>query len=143
VLPVPAGASPTFHGRDLFAPAAAALARGATLASLGARLETALVRVEAREPRYEGKTVIGEVIYVDRFGNLVTSLTSAEVPGYATVEIEETDLGPVRTTFADVPSGTPIAYVGSSGRIEIAVRGGSAARRFGIGTGGEVRARLG
>jgi len=110
---------------------------------LGTPLAGPLVRLEARPPHYEGKVVIGEVIYVDRFGNLVTSLTPAEVPAYATIEVEETDLGPVRTTFADVAAGTPIAYLGSSGRIEIAVRGGSAARRFGIGTGGNVRARLG
>ncbi|HTO73250.1 MAG TPA: SAM-dependent chlorinase/fluorinase [Gemmatimonadales bacterium] len=143
VLPVPPGASVTFHGRDLFAPAAAALGRGEHLVKLGHRLESTPVMLEFRAPHYEGKTVIGEVIYVDRFGNLVTSLTPAEVPGYATVEIEETDLGPLRTTFGDVPSGNPIAYIGSTGRVEIAVRGGSAARRFGISTGGEVRARLG
>lgn len=142
-LPVPAGASATFHGRDLFAPVTAALAMGAALNSLGAPLATPLIALDARQPHYEGKTVIGEVIYVDRFGNLVTNLTPAEVPAYATVEVEETELGPVRVTFADVAAGTPIAYLGSSGRIEIAVRGGSAARRFGIGTGGAVRARLG
>jgi S-adenosylmethionine hydrolase len=65
------------------------------------------------------------------------------VPAYATLEVEDSDLGPLRTTFGDVAAGTAIAYLGSTGRIEIAVRGGSAARRFGIGTGGAVKARLG
>jgi S-adenosylmethionine hydrolase len=142
-LPVPAGASPTFHGRDLFAPAAAALACGSALAGIGTPLSGPLTLLESAAPHYEGKTVIGEVIYVDRFGNLVTNLTPHEVPAYATLEVEDSDLGPLRTTFGDVAAGTAIAYLGSTGRIEIAVRGGSAARRFGIGTGGAVKARLG
>lgn len=143
VLPVPSGASPTFHGRDLFAPAAAALALGTALQSLGTPLSAPLVTLDGVQPHYEGKSVVGEVIYVDRFGNLITNLTAAEVPPYATIEIEESSLGPLCTTFGDVAAGTAIAYLGSGGRIEIAVRGGSAARRFGIGTGGMVRARLG
>ncbi|MEP6474721.1 MAG: SAM-dependent chlorinase/fluorinase [Gemmatimonadota bacterium] len=143
VLAAPAEASATFHGRDLFSPAAAALARGAELGALGAQLTTPLTLLAPAAFHYEGKSVVGEVIHVDRFGNLVTNLTSAEVPAYAVLEVEDTEIGPLRTTYGDVPSGTPVAYVGSGGRVEIAVRGGSAARRFGIGVGGAVRARLG
>ncbi len=142
-LATPAEASATFHGRDLFSPAAAALARGAVLAALGAPLTAPLTVLAPAAFHYEGKNVVGEVIYVDRFGNLITNLTPAEVPSYAVLEVEDTEVGPLRFTFGDVPPGTPVAYVGSGGRVEIAVRGGSAARRFGIGTGGAVRARLG
>jgi S-adenosyl-L-methionine hydrolase (adenosine-forming) len=142
-LPTPAAASATFHARDLFAPAAAALATGVPLANLGEPLATTPVRVAYAEPRYEGKTVVGQVIYVDRFGTLVTNLTPDLVPSYAAVEVEGLELGPLRRTFGDVPTGGLVAYVGSGGQVEIAVRDGSAARRLGMGVGGRVRVRLG
>jgi len=142
-LPVPPDAAPTFHGRDLFAPAAAALARGTPLASLGEPLPTVPVRLALPEPRPEGKSVVGEVIAVDRFGNLVTNLTPVEVPAYARLEVDESDIGPLRRTFSDVAPGQLVAYLGSGGLVEIAVRDGSAARQLGLGIGGEVRARLG
>ncbi len=138
-----AAASPTFHGRDLFAPAAAALAEGCSPAELGSPLGRPPVTLELPQPRYEGKIVVGEVIYVDRFGNLVTNLTPAEVPSYAVLVVEDSDVGPLVATFGTVASGVPLAYLGSGGQVEIAVRDGSAARRFGIGVGGKVRARLG
>jgi S-adenosyl-L-methionine hydrolase (adenosine-forming) len=142
-MPVPPDAAPTFHGRDLFAPAAAALARGATLGSLGEPLPTVAVRLVAPAPFYEGKTVVGEVISVDQFGNLVTNLTPAEVPPYAVLEVEDTEVGTLRRTFSDVGAGQLVAYLGSGGQVEIAVRDGSASRRIGLGVGGRVRARLG
>jgi S-adenosylmethionine hydrolase len=143
VLPVPADASPTFHGRDIFAPAAAALASGAPLAALGEPLATIPVRLTYTEPHYEGKSVVGEILYVDRFGTLVTNLTPELVPPYAVLEVEGLDIGPLRRTFGDVPTGGLLAYVGSGGAVEIAVRDGSAARRLGLGLGGRIRARLG
>ena len=143
VLPTPVNASPTFHGRDLFAPAAAAIARGESLDTLGGPFAGMPERLAYTEPHYEGKTVVGEVVYIDRFGSLVTNLTAVLVPTYATLEIEDVDLGPVRRTYADVTAGGLLAYIGSGGAIEIAVRNGSAARRLGVGIGGRVRARLG
>ncbi|HEX5004522.1 MAG TPA: SAM-dependent chlorinase/fluorinase [Gemmatimonadales bacterium] len=142
-LPTPADAAPTFHGRDLFAPAAAALALGAECSALGEALPTLPVRLVLPLPYHEGKTVIGEVISVDRFGNLVTNLTTGEAPPHATLEVEDTEVGRLRRTFSDVESGQLLAYVGSGGQVEIAVRDGSAARRLGLGVGGRVRARLG
>jgi S-adenosyl-L-methionine hydrolase (adenosine-forming) len=142
-LPTPATASATFHGRDLFAPAAAALARGEPLTSLGERFAGIPRRMSGAAPRYEGKVVIGEVIYVDRFGNLVTNLTPEFVPPYAVLEAESLAIGPLKSTFGDVATGSLVAYVGSGGQVEIAVRDGSAARRLGLGVGGRVRARLG
>jgi len=142
-LPVPDGASPTFHGRDLFAPAAAALASGVTLTSLGQPLHTIPQRLAYAEPHYEGKTLSGQIVYVDRFGTLVTNLTPDLVPAYAVLEVEGLEIGPLRRTFGDVATGGLVAYVGSGGSVEIAVRDGSAARRLGMGVGGRVRARLG
>lgn len=142
-LQVPTAASPTFHGRDLFAPAAAALARGDALESVGSRFTGTPERLTGSEPHYEGKSVIGEVIYVDRFGNLITDLTPELVPSYAVLEAEDTTIGPLRRTYGDVPTGGLVAYLGSGGTVEIGVRDGSAARRLGLGIGGRVRARLG
>jgi S-adenosylmethionine hydrolase len=124
VLPTPAGASPTFHGRDVFAPAAAALARGCALATLGPALESMPHRLTYTEPHYEGKSVVGEIVYVDRFGTLVTNLTRELVPPYAVLEVEGLEIGPLRRTFGDVPTGGLLGFVGSGGVIEVAVRDG-------------------
>jgi S-adenosylmethionine hydrolase len=142
-LATPPLAAPTFHGRDLFAPVAARLALGEPLATLGAPYGGIPRRVSGAVPRHEGKLVVGEVIYVDRYGNLVTNLTPEFVPPYAVLEAESLVIGPLRTTFGDVASGGILAYIGSGGQVEIAVRDGSAARRLGLGVGGRVRARLG
>jgi S-adenosylmethionine hydrolase len=143
VLPTPEGASPTFHGRDVFAPAAAALAGGTSLSALGDPFAGLPERLAYTEPHYEGKSIVGEIVYIDRFGCLITNLTTELVPPYASMEVEDLDLGPLRRTFNDVTNGGLLAYVGSGGAIEIAVRNGSAARRLGVGVGGRVRARLG
>jgi S-adenosylmethionine hydrolase len=82
-------------------------------------------------------------VYIDRFGTLITNLNSDLVPTYARLEVEDLDIGALRRTYADVATGGLLAYVGSAGAIEIAVRNGSAARRLGVGVGGSVRARLG
>jgi S-adenosylmethionine hydrolase len=143
VLSTPDTAAPTFHGRDVFAPAAAALVNGTPLQTLGSQFSGIPERLAYTLPHYEGKTVVGEIVYIDRFGSLVTNLTSELVPTYARLEVEDLDLGPLKRTYNDVTSGGLLAYVGSGGAIEIAVRNGSAARRLGVGVGGRVRARLG
>jgi S-adenosylmethionine hydrolase len=143
VLPTPDGAAPTFHGRDVFAPVAAALATGTPLAQMGEPFAGMPERLAYREPHHEGKSVLGEVVYVDRFGTLVTNLTPELVPSYAVIEVEGLEVGRLRRTFADVATGGLVAYLGSGGQIEIAVRDGSATRRLGMGVGGRIRARLG
>ncbi|MEO8294805.1 MAG: SAM-dependent chlorinase/fluorinase [Gemmatimonadota bacterium] len=142
-IAVPEGAAPTFHGRDLFAPAAARLALGDSVLSIGATVLGELTRLTDPVPWYQGKSVIGEVLYVDRFGNLVTNLTENLAPPYATLEVEDFAIGPVRRTFGDVPRGELLAYIGSGNTVEIAVRDGSASRRLGMGVGGRIRVRLG
>jgi S-adenosyl-L-methionine hydrolase (adenosine-forming) len=142
LLPTPADASPTFHGRDLFAPAAAALARGASVSMLGQLFPNVPERLAYTVPHHEDKMVAGEIVYVDRFGTLVTNLTADLVPATARVEVEDLDLGELKRTFSDVTSGGLLAYVGSGGMLEIAVRNGSAARRLGVGVGARVRVRV-
>lgn len=142
-IAIPEGAAPTFHGRDLFAPAAARLALRDGIGWLGVPLPGEPARLKDPVPWYQGKSVIGEVLYIDRFGNLVTNLTEDLAPPYARLEVEDFDIGPVRRTFADVPTGELLAYIGSGNTVEIAVRDGSASRRLGIGVGGRIRVRLG
>lgn len=120
-LEVGAGASATFHGRDVFAPAAARLAAGAALTSLGALVKDPVIRRTAH-PRREGNRWIGEVVALDRFGNAITNLRQAG----AAIEARGTALRVVRT-YADLDRGEAGALRGSSGLFEIVVRDGSAA----------------
>ena len=138
-LSVPASASATFHGRDVFAPAAARLANGAALEDLGESI-TDPCYTPLPAARLDHLTVIGEVIYVDRFGTLVTNIPGAAVQPGARVRIEDSEAGSLRRTFRDVARGALVAFVGSGGTVEIAVRDGSAARMLGVGVGAEVKA---
>jgi S-adenosylmethionine hydrolase len=138
-LPIPPAASPTFHARDVFAPAAAQLAIGTALTHLG-RLVTDAYVAPLPTPRLDGLTVVGEVIYVDRFGSLVSNVAGDQVESGVRVRVAGTEVGPLRRTYGDVEPGQLLAYVGSDGSLEIAVRGGSAARLLGVGVGAEVRA---
>jgi S-adenosylmethionine hydrolase len=139
-LPVPADAAPTFHGRDVFAPAAAALAGGAALDTLGPRI-TDPVRRAVAQPEERDGTLSGVVVHVDRFGTLVTNLPADRLPATAHVEIGGRDAGPLRRIFADVAPGRLVALIGSGGTVEVAVRDGSAARTLGAASGTVVRAR--
>jgi S-adenosylmethionine hydrolase len=138
-LPIPAPAAATFHGRDVFAPAAASLATGASLESLGSII-TDPYRSPLPTPHTDGLTVVGEVIYVDRFGTLVSNISGSAVQAGVRIRVEGTDVGSLLRTFRDVARGALVAFVGSGGTVEIAVRDGSAARMLGVGVGAEVRA---
>jgi S-adenosyl-L-methionine hydrolase (adenosine-forming) len=140
VLRTPAEASPTFHGSDVFAPAAAALASGTDLSTLGSPLGGIPSRLAYPRPRIEGRCLVGEVVYVDHFGTLITNLTGEVVPPHAHVVVQDLDLGELRRTYSDVAPGGLVAYLGSDGSVEIAVRNGSAAERLAMGVGGRVRA---
>ncbi len=137
-LPIPAAASRTFHGRDVFAPAAARLARGDSLDSLGTPVSD-LVHLPVRRVTTEGREAVGHVIHVDHFGTLVTDLPGDAVAPDTTVRLGRHEI-PLRATFGDVAAGSPVAFVGSGGTIEIAVRDGSADQVLGITRGMEVRA---
>lgn len=138
-LQMPAGASATFHGRDVFAPAAASLASGSDIGRLGARMVDPLIR-RTPEPRRAGDgALIGEVIGIDRFGNAITNLVGLRA---GTVEAAGLSL-PLRRTYGDVPSGAPIALIGSTGLIELAVRDGNAARALQLTRGSVVLFRAG
>ncbi len=136
-LPTPAGAAPTFHGRDLFAPVAAVLARGAKLETLGAPCADPVIRRTPEVQREAEGWLRGEVIVIDRFGNAVTNLLGVHV---GELYVDERVI-PMGRTYADVATGEAVALVGSSGLIEIALRDGSAAVALGISRGTVVRVR--
>ncbi len=138
-LPTPPNAAPTFHGRDVFAPAAADLAMEVSLTELGLRFDGIPERLAYTSPHREGRWTVGEIVYVDRFGTLITNLRPDEIPSGAVFEIEDLRVGPLMRTYTDVATGGLLAYVGSDGAVEIAVRDGSAAQRLGVGIGGRVR----
>jgi S-adenosylmethionine hydrolase len=123
--------SRTFHGRDVFAPAAAHLARGLSLDRLGPRV-TDPVRLTWPEVREVSGTIAGAVVHVDRFGNLVTSIHAAAIETLGadvSVRIAGRTV-PLVGTYGDLAPGGVGAVVGSSNRLEIAVREGSAAVRL-------------
>ena len=133
-LPVPPAAARTFHGRDVFAPAAAALAMGQVLDSLGVAVDAPLVRRTKEAVRREDGAVVGEVIAIYRFGNAITNLLGARSGVVAAAGRPI----PIRGTYADVAPGAPVAISGSTGLLEIAVREGSAAASLGLVRGAAV-----
>jgi len=123
--------SRTFHGRDIFAPAAAYLATGVAADRFGPRVMDPL-RLSWPTVRAVAGAVAGAVLHVDRFGNLVTSIRAETLDGLGGAP--RIRLGGRRLrlvgTYGDLPPGQAGALIGSSGRLEIAVREGSAAAAF-------------
>ena len=120
--------SATFHGRDLFAPAAALLASGERAPSdLGPRLARLPHSIAPSvEPGHE------RVLHIDHFGNLITSLPASALPGLRGIEVRGQTIDTIVATYAEAPGEAPVLLAGSSGRIEISVAFGSAARELGV-----------
>ncbi len=138
--------SATFHGRDLFAPAAAALAAGLPIEAIGAPAAS-LVELAERAPVYGPRVLKGQVTYCDPFGNVVTNIPGAwleQVSGRFTLESTggRTPLRRART-FADGIPDELLVLVGSSGTVEIAINGGDAAEAAGLGPGDPVALHIG
>jgi S-adenosyl-L-methionine hydrolase (adenosine-forming) len=114
--------SPTFHGRDVFATVAAALARYVDPDIVGPRIPAAQLRQLPWGPRPAGE---GRVVHVDHFGNLISDLPATEAG--AAIAIDGRRL-PLVHTYEDVAEGELLAYVGSAKTVEIAVRDGRADR---------------
>ncbi len=155
--------STTFHGRDIFSPVAAHLAQGVPLHELGPPLDM-LVTLPVQEPERTGAVSIsGQVIYLDHFGNGVTNITRTHLEQIAQrssqclrlvikVSMPASSVPPttppnslsltLHTTYADVADGESLALIGSSHRLEIAIRNGNAAQTLGIAPGVAVHVAL-
>lgn len=129
--------SRTFHGRDVFAPVAAALATGTLPSALGPPV-TDPTELVLPEPRTQGTRIVGEVVYVDHFGNLVTNIPGSSVDGAGVVVLAGNVRAALVNAYADGSVGQPIALVNSWDLLEVAVRDGSAHQQLGIGVGAPV-----
>jgi S-adenosylmethionine hydrolase len=158
-LETPAGVSSTFHGRDIFAPAAARLARGDALGALGSPVGD-LVQLPAPRLSVAPGTIRGEVVHIDHFGNVVTSIGRLERSTPQTLTLRPAFGGNVtpltvdavsaqisaggvqvrgiHATYSEVEPGTLLALVGSSGLLELGVNQGNAAARLGVRIGDTV-----
>lgn len=120
--------SPTFHGRDVFAPAAAHLLKGVPIAELGAPLDR-LALLDVPEIEWLGGDQLeGEIIHIDRFGNAITNVRREDLDGRAPFRISTraNTIGCIVNTYAEAQPGHPLALFGSAGYLEIAIREGNA-----------------
>lgn len=138
--------SRTFHGRDIFAPVAAHLARGVDLDALGPRISIEeLVRLTVPRPEISKGRITGAVIGIDRFGNLITNIRENELDqmgaaaaGQVAVTIGSRTISGLSATYEDAAPGSLLALVGSRGRLEISVSRGSAQAACGAARGDRV-----
>ncbi|MGQ9489901.1 MAG: SAM hydrolase/SAM-dependent halogenase family protein [Anaerolineae bacterium] len=128
--------SRTFHGRDIFAPVAAHRARGLPPEELGSPVADA-VRLEPLLPQRAGnRRIVGHVVHIDRFGNLITNVPAAWLAdGDWVCEIAGRRIMHLSETYNAARPGELLALISSSGTLEVALREGSAARALGIGAG--------
>lgn len=140
--------SPTFHGRDIFAPVAGALSRGVRADELGPEVFDFVRLPAASVERAADGTLVGSVIHVDRFGNLITNITREGVSDEAVARgarlvIAGREVRRFRRFFAEDAGGfgEPFALWGSAGLLEVAVFRDSAARLLGVGRGERVEVR--
>jgi hypothetical protein len=117
--------SSTFHGRDIFAPAAGYLSLGVSVNDLGKRVMKP-VRLPIKEPEVKEGKIIGEVIYVDSFGNLITNVAAYLVKPKSWIYIGGEVIKGISKSYSDVPKGKLLAVIGSGGFVEISVNQGSA-----------------
>ena len=133
--------SNTFHGRDVFAPVAAHLSLGVSLEDIGPPVQT-LVQLPIQVPELTDGVLTGQIVKIDRFGNAITNISktaiarlkSTSTGGMSTYEIR---VGSVRLhrfnrAYAESGVGKPLAIIGSSGLLEIAINGGNAKEGLGI-----------
>ena len=137
--------SSTFHGRDIFAPAAAWLARGTSIRALGPAFDK-ITPLVLPEPSITARQIRGEVVYVDGFGNLITNIGATILARLAasfrtkplSVRINGSAAIKIYRAYGDAPAGSSLATVGSFDHLEIAIRDANAAIHYGAQTGASV-----
>jgi S-adenosylmethionine hydrolase len=137
--------SDTFHGRDIFAPVAAYLSKGVALDELGPQISD-LTTFPIPRIVTGDRSIQGEVIYVDRFGNLVTNISREQLApwqgksgfGPVRVHVGSAEIQGIERAYSDVPKGRSLALFGSMGLLEIAVNGGSAIDTLGAKVGAHI-----
>ncbi|MEE9553042.1 MAG: SAM-dependent chlorinase/fluorinase [candidate division Zixibacteria bacterium] len=130
--------SATFHGRDIFAPAAAMIAKGISPDKIGKRIKNP-ISLELPEPKSIENGIEGEIIDIDKFGNLIANISGEMIRGDVTIFPGEKESLSLVKTYSDVPQGKPLAYIGSLGYLEIGVNSGRADNYFRASIGDKVR----
>jgi len=139
--------SSTFHGRDIFAPAAAQMANGIPPAEFGPKISRISNAAFPRVVKRRG-TLVGEVIHTDEFGNIITNLQSKDIQIIRTqssinIKVKNTQLRlKLCETYAEVPKHRPLALIGSHNFLEISLNQGNAARAYKVKTGDKIAVQL-
>jgi S-adenosylmethionine hydrolase len=137
--------SSTFHGRDIFAPAAAHLSLGVDPNQLGVPVDS-WTMLHLPQPQLTDTILSGEVVFIDDFGNLLTNISGEAFERWrdrpVRIYLGDHEIQRRGRTYADVEPATALALVSSRNTLEIAVRQGNAARRFQVGAGTSVRVAL-
>jgi S-adenosylmethionine hydrolase len=129
--------SDTFHGRDIFAPVAAHLSLGTPATDFGDLIPSLLTLPTPRTQRREGGVLVGHVLHIDHFGNLITDVKREDLPrGKLFVEVAGHIIDDLSPTYAEADE--LMAIIGSSGHLEVSVKNGSAARLLRAKIGDEV-----
>jgi len=119
----------TFEGRDKMAPVAAYASLGVEPAQFGPT-QTGIVELEMPKPIVDKEILTGEIIYFDNFGNAITNITFDDLMGTEAATLPHVifngnEIGHIVSTFSDAENGTPLAYFGSSGLLELALNNGN------------------
>ena len=128
--------SNTFHGRDIFAPVAAHLSRGVSIGELGNPM-THPVQLPNPRPQITDKAIIGHIIWIDSFGNLITNISreileSREGRNGVVIHVGGVEITHLNRSYADSAISEPLAIIGSSNRLEISINQGNAAQVLGL-----------
>lgn len=132
--------SMTFRGRDIFAPVAAHLSEGVPIQAMGPIL-TGYKHLPVPVPHVTGSTVSGEILYIDRFGNIITNITKELLLQGTSFKFHSSEISkvlPLASTYDSVEQGRGMIYAGSTGFIEIGIHNGNAAKEFRIKCGDAV-----
>jgi S-adenosylmethionine hydrolase len=131
--------SQTFHGRDIFAPIAAHLSTGLCIAQLGRETKN-YDRGAIDQPKITKSGIIGSIIYIDKFGNLITNITEKLIcKPISSIKIGASIINRLSNSYTEVDIGQPLAIIGSSGYFEIAVRNGNAHQQLSLNRGEVIK----
>jgi S-adenosyl-L-methionine hydrolase (adenosine-forming) len=136
--------SNTFHGRDVFAPAAAHIDMGVEPSELGPEISDAATPAFANV-EHEADSLIGEVLYVDSFGNIITNIQQKNLTKSGFFNLKLNNIShklPFHQTYAQAKPQEPIALIGSHGFLEIALNQGNAAEKFQVKAGDSIEVQL-
>jgi S-adenosylmethionine hydrolase len=132
----------TFEGRDKMAPVAAYASLGIEPGQFGP-IQSGIEKLDMPEPEVDQDLLMGEIVYFDSFGNAITNISfddlmENETVNLPTINFNGTEVGPIVSTFSDASNGSPVAYFGSSGYLELAIFNGNFRHEFSARTGNKV-----